>query len=359
MVIAKGILANPVFKGKFDHLVSSLDAADNAKNVASLAANTVYLRTLEASVPALAAKLGYTTPEQRENILHRFERFGEIPSNIRTREQFDAFFNYVGQEHSLRLVRETNKELEYEITKFTTGSAESLKKPGKIDRYEIGSTTVVPNVTAAQIGIKASNYIQTNAFDAVLDADRILIEQGPVTQEMISQRADEIKRGREALRRKLETEGNPKLYGLKYKPEQIEEAIRIYDNRNAREMAAMQWLYALGRGGTPAKPGEARTYLNRLSRREQGEITTELTAIEAIRAQSAQLLEGVLNGVIHVEGGPDEGKREYIIRLIDTRTGKEHVIRDVRNIGGNTQSLIGSNIDLANITEQLSPTLRN
>jgi hypothetical protein len=359
MIIAKGILANPVFKGKFDNLVASLDAADNEKNVAALAANTVHLRTLETVVPVLASKMGYKTPEQRENVLRRFEKFGEIPSSVRTREQFEEFFNYVGQERSLRIVRETNKRLNYEVDKFTTGAAESLTKPGKIDRYAIGSTAVVPNATAAQVGIKASSYIQTEAFDAVLEADKALAESGPVSQRTLLQKAAEIKRGREALKHRLEVEGNPKLYGRKYKPEEIAEALRIYDNEHAQEMAALQWLYALGKDGTPAKPGEARAYLNSLSRREQREITTELTAIEAIKAQASHLFENVLNGAVRVEGGPDEGKREYVIRLIDTRTGREHVIRDVHNVGGGSQSFGLSNLNLADFLESFSPTQPN
>jgi hypothetical protein len=356
MVIAKGILANPVFDGRFDSLVSSLDAADNEKNVAALAANEIYLKTLEASVPALAAKLGYATPEQRQDIVHRFERFGEIPSSVFTQEQFDEFFNYIGQEQSLKVARETNKKLNYEIDKFTTGSAESLTKPGKIDRYEIGSTVTVPNVTAAQVGIKASNYLQTTAFDIALEADRILAENGPMSTEALRQRSMEIERVREEKKKYLETHNHTRYYYRKNTPEEIEAALQVYDNEHARELAAIRLLYSLGRDGTPARPGETRTSLNTLSRREQREITTELTAIEAIRAQVPQLFENILKGIIRVEGGPSEGKREYVIRLIDTRTGKEHVIRDVYNVGGGTQSLRGSNIDLEALLGGFSPT---
>jgi hypothetical protein len=358
MVIAKGILANPVFKGRFDSLVSSLDAADNEKNVAALAANTVYLRTLETTVPALAAKLGYTAPEQRQAVVYRFERFNEIPGTIRTQEQFDEFFNYIGQEQSLRVVQETNKKLNYEIDKYTTGSAESLTKPGQIDRYEIGSTAVVPNVTAAQVGIQASGYIQNEAFDIALAAEELIAKNGPVSQAYILQRDAEISRGREELRKEIEEKNSYKIPFLRDKPEQIERALEIYDNAHAQEMATLQLLYSLGRDRTPAKPGETRTYLNNLSRREQREITTELTAIEAIRAQMPSLFDSVLEGTVRIEGGPSEEKREYVIRLIDTRTGREYVIRDVYNVGGGSHSLGGSNIDLTSLLESCSPTQR-
>jgi hypothetical protein len=331
MTIAKGILANPVFKGRFDSLVSSLGAADNEKNAAALAANTVYLRTLETTVPALAAKLGYATPEQRQETVLRFERFSEIPKNIRTQEQFDSFFNYIGQEQSLRVAQEVNKKLNYEITKYTTGSAESLTKPGKTDRYEIGSTAAVPNVTPAQVGIQASRYMQEEAFDIALAAERILTKNGPMSQDAIQQRIAEIQQGRKDY-------------------ERIGGALQAYDSSHAKELSALQWLYALGGDGTPARSGETRTYLNTLSRREQREITTELTAIEAIGAQaSQQLFNGILEGKVRVEGGPSEATREYVIRLIDMRTGKEYAIRDVHNTGGGSQSLRGSNIDLGRV----------
>jgi hypothetical protein len=351
MVIAKGILANPIFKGRFDSLVASLDVANNEKNVASLAANTIYLRTLETSVPALAAKLGYTTPEQRQAVMQRFERFNEIPSTIHTQKQLDEFFNYIGQEKSLQVVQETNKKLNYEITKFTIGSAESLTTPGKIDRYEIGSTSVVPNVTAGQVGIQASKYIQDNAFNIAQRAEEVIAENGQLSLSTIIRRGAEIERGRDELKRTLQVNNNQKRYWDKNTPEEIERALQIYDNMYAQEMSQLRLLYAFGMDETPAKPGEIRTYLNTLSRREQRETATELTAIEAIAAELPRLLSGVLEGTVRVEGETREEKREYVIRLIDTRTGKEHIIKDVYNIGGGTQPLSGSNIDIRSLLE--------
>jgi hypothetical protein len=62
---------------------------------------------------------------------------------------------------------------------------------------------------------------------------------------------------------------------------------------------------------------------------------------------------------VRVEGGPSEDKREYIIRLIDTRTGTEYVIKDVYNGGGGTQPLRGSNIDFSGTRGSPSPSPLN
>jgi hypothetical protein len=356
MVIAKGILANTAFKGRFDSMVAALDAADHEKNVAALAANTIHLRTLEASVPVLAEKLGYTTPEQRQAVMYRFEKYGEIPGGLTTQKQLDEFFNYIGQEQSLRLVQETNKKLTYETTKYRTGSAESLTKPGEIDRYEIGSTVVVPNASAGQVAIKASDYIQKEAFDIALAADEMIVANGPVSRDTLVRRAAEIEREREELKHTLENSNHIRQYWRPNTPEEVEEALQVYDNRNAQELATLQWLYILGKDGTPARPGEARTYLNELSRREQLETAAELTAIEAVKAQMPHLFDALLEGKMRIEGGPSENKREYTIRLIDTETGKEYTIRDVYNAGGGTQSLGESNIDFRDFSESPLPT---
>jgi hypothetical protein len=311
-------------------------------------------------LPVRAQQFGLQTPEDRQKAVLAYEKSGILPANVTTRAQYDAWYDYIGLEKRYAMAIDLDKQLRKQIFLYEHGKYTDHEK-GKIETYTIGGIVPVANTSAQARGTEVQQYIQTNGFKSILGANAVIEKYGTYPKALNNAyniaATEYVRASREYITLKSEEQRlsdrgrSSEQYGIRM--EAAGREIKKYEQEMTDIKNVMQMISIFGNG---VNANQMRPYLYDTARREGAETANEALILEAAAMKIGSVfVDKLANNEIRFSGEIVAEKREFDfnITILDEkkRVMGTHTIKDIPNVGGNSQSIINSTINVDNFSE--------